>query len=118
VPRDFHIIAKSEAKNNPRTGSRNRGNRNQTHNNRNRSAVFKQFLKALNKPRKISKEKMPTMKLLLQQPEYVNYDRKKELPCEITSLDIKAGLNDNCRMLIFKFSKNDKGEKKKSDDVA
>lgn len=60
VPRDFHIIAKSEAKSNTRSGSRSRGNKGQGANNRNRSTVFKQFLKALSKPKKISKDRMPT----------------------------------------------------------
>lgn len=40
------------------------------------------------------------------------------MPCEITSLDIKAGVNDHCKMIVFKFSKNEKGDKKKSDDIA
>ena len=62
VPRDFHIIAKTEGNKNPgRAGGRNRA-RGQGANNRNRSTVFKQFLKALSKPKKMSKEKMPSTK--------------------------------------------------------
>jgi hypothetical protein len=37
--------------------------------------------------------------------------------CEITCLDIKTGSNDSMKMLIFKFSKNDKGDKKKGEDI-
>lgn len=62
VPRDFHIIVKSETKSNPRGGARNRGNRAQANNNRNRSAIFKMFLKALAKPKKAQKNQMPTSK--------------------------------------------------------
>ena len=65
VPRDFHIIAKSEAKQNPRAGGRTRGARNQNTNTRNRSTIFKQFLKALSKPKKISRDKMPTTKQIM-----------------------------------------------------
>ena len=46
-------------------------------------------------------------------PEYINCERKKEVQCEITCLDIKAGINDSMKLLVFKFSKNEKGEKNK-----
>ena len=54
----------------------------------------------------------------MQQPEYVNYERKKEVLCEITCLDVKASSTDPLRLLVFKFNKNDKGEKKKGDDIS
>jgi hypothetical protein len=38
--------------------------------------------------------------------------------CEITCLDIKAATNDSMKMFVFKFSKNDKGDKKKGDEIA
>ena len=53
----------------------------------------------------------------MKQPEYLNCERRKEVQCEITCLDIKASTNDALRMLVFKFSKNEKGEKKKIDDM-
>ena len=60
---------------------------------------------------------MPSAKQVLSCPEYVNNEKKKDVICEITSLDIKAGTNDSLKMLIFKFSKNDKGDKKKIDEI-
>lgn len=33
--------------------------------------------------------------------------------CEITCLDIKASSTESLKLLVFKFSKNDKNEKKK-----
>lgn len=38
--------------------------------------------------------------------------------CEITCLDIKCSQTDSLKMLIFKFSKADKGDKKKGDEMA
>ena len=35
------------------------------------------------------------------------------MQCEITSMDIKISNTESLRLLVFKFSKNDKGEKKK-----
>ncbi len=114
VPRDFHIIAKSEAKQNTRSGSRSRSQQN---NGKKRSLIFKQFLKALSKPKKITRDRMPTTKQLMQQLEYVNFERKKEVQCEITCLDIKASNNDPLKLLIFKFSKGERGDKKKGDNI-
>lgn len=37
--------------------------------------------------------------------------------CEITPLFIRAGNNDSMKLLVFKFSKNEKGEKKKGDEA-
>ena len=37
--------------------------------------------------------------------------------CEITCIDIKASTNDSLKCLVFKFSKNDKADKKKVDDI-
>lgn len=60
---------------------------------------------------------MPSAKQVLSCPEYVNNERKKDVICEITCLDIKAGTNDSMKLLIFKFSKNEKGDKKKQDEI-
>jgi hypothetical protein len=60
VPRDFHIIAKSEAKSNPRGGGRGNRGKSQATNFRNRSPLFRTFLKCLSKPKKIPRDKMPT----------------------------------------------------------
>ena len=62
VPKDFHIIAKSETKQNPGRGGRNSRSRSQNANNRNRSTIFKQFIKALQKPKKLGKDRMPSVK--------------------------------------------------------
>ena len=59
---------------------------------------------------------MPTPKQLLACPEYQNFERKREVLCEITPLDIKASANDSLRLLVFKFNKNDKGDKKRDDN--
>ena len=56
---------------------------------------------------------MPNPKLLLQAPEYVQFERKKEVQCEIISLDIKSSSTDSLRMLVFKISKGDKTDKKR-----
>ena len=60
---------------------------------------------------------MPSVKDLLKQPEYVNCERKKEVQCEITGLQFKVSVHDTLKLLIFKFSKNEKSEKKKTDDL-
>ena len=111
------MIAKSESKSNARTANRNRGAggaRGQSSNNRNRSTVFKQFLKALSRTKKSQKEnKMPSAKQIMAAPEYIHCEKKKDVQCEITCLDIKTGSNDSLRLLVFKFSKNEKGDKNK-----
>lgn len=53
----------------------------------------------------------------MQQPEYVNCERKKDVQCEITSLDIKSSATDSLKILVFKFSKNEKEGKKKGEGV-
>lgn len=53
----------------------------------------------------------------MQQTEYLNAERKKEVQCEITCLDIKSATNDSLKMLVFKFSKEGKGDKKKFGDI-
>ena len=42
-------------------------------------------------------------------------ERSKEVQCEITCLEFKTGgpENEMLRLLVFKFSKNDKNDKKK-----
>lgn len=60
---------------------------------------------------------MPNSKQVLAQIEYVNYERKMEVQCEITCLEIKATTSESVKLLVFKFSKNEKGEKKKNDDM-
>ena len=48
VPMDFSLIAKSEVKSSGnRSSAKNRGHRNQQSSHRNRSIIFRQFLKAL-----------------------------------------------------------------------
>lgn len=53
----------------------------------------------------------------MAQPEYMNCERKKEVQCEITCLDIKATSTDSLKMLVFKLNKNDKNEKRKIEDI-
>lgn len=65
VPRDFHTIAKSEAKSNPRAGGRGARGKSQASNFRNRSPMFRAFLKCLSKPKKIPRDKMPPIEKLL-----------------------------------------------------
>lgn len=79
---------------------------------RNRSNVFKQFLKCLSKPGKIDRDKIPTTKQLLAQKEYVDYERKKEVLCEIIPIDIKSANNDSLKCLVFKIGKADPNNKK------
>lgn len=81
-------------------------------NTRNRSNVFKQFLKCLSKPGKIERDKMPSAKQLLAQREYVDYERKKEVQCEIIPIDIKSANNDSLKCLVFKIGKADPNNKK------
>jgi len=85
-------------------------------NNRNRSPLFKQFLKALQKPKRFQRDKMPNTKQLLACPEYANFERKQEVQCEITCLDFKTGSTESLRFFVFRFSKNEKGEKKSRQD--
>lgn len=47
----------------------------------------------------------------------MNNERKKDVVCEITCLDIKASSNDSLKLLVFKLSKNEKGEKKKPEEA-
>ncbi len=56
---------------------------------------------------------MPNPKTLLMQPEYQQFERKKDVQCEITCLDIKASSTESLKLLIFKFNKGDKADKKK-----
>ena len=110
VPKDFNLIAKSEAKSNSRAGGAGggrKGNRSHQSNVRNRSQVFKQFLKCLSKPSKIERDKMPTAKMLMQQKEYTDCERKKDVMCEIIPIDIKSASNDSMRCLVFKVNKGD-----------
>jgi hypothetical protein len=118
VPRDFNLIAKSEAKSNNRgAGGKSKNMRSRQSNVRNRSTVFKQFLKCLSKPGKIDREKMPTTKQLLAQREYVEYERKKEVMCEIIPIDIKSANNDSMKCLVFKIGKADPTAKKNNENT-
>jgi len=110
VPKDFNLIAKSEAKSNSRTGGAGggrKGNRSHQSNVRNRSQIFKQFLKCLSKPSKIERDKMPTANMLMQQKEYTDCERKKDVMCEIIPIDIKSASNDSMRCLVFKVNKGE-----------
>ena len=53
---------------------------------------------------------MPTTKQIMALPEYTNYERKKDVSCEITCLEIKAAANETMKLLVFKFSKGEKVE--------
>lgn len=108
------MICKSESKQNTRGGpsqSRSKG-RGISNANRGRSTIFKQFLKVLAKPRKFARDRMPTSKQVLSQPEYIQCERKKEVQCEITCLEFKSSTPDVVKMLIFKFSKSEKSSDK------
>jgi hypothetical protein len=120
VPRDFNLIAKSEAKSaNSRSASgKGKNMRARQSNVRNRSQVFKQFLKCLQKPSKLDKDKMPTTKQLLAQKEYIEYERKKDVMCEIIPIDIKSANNDSLKCLVFKIGKADPNAKKNNETQA
>jgi hypothetical protein len=69
VPLDFNLIAKSEVKSGgaSRTAGKGKGHRSQHNSSRNRSPIFKQFLRCLQKNTKrqggssaINRDKMPT----------------------------------------------------------
>mmetsp|Transcript_47343 Transcript_47343/g.34638 ORF Transcript_47343/g.34638 Transcript_47343/m.34638 type:complete len:90 (-) Transcript_47343:3187-3456(-) len=49
-------------------------------------------------------------------PEYVNCERKQDVQCEITCLDFKTGTSESLRFLVFRFSKNEKADKKSRQD--
>ena len=49
---------------------------------------------------------MPSATMLLNQPEYVKCERKRDVQCEIQFLEFKGHCVDETRMLIFKISKN------------
>ncbi len=117
VPRDFNLIAKGEAKSSNRGagGSKGKNNRKGQSNIRNRSQVFKQFLKYLLKPSKTDREKIPSTRLLMQQREYVEYERKKDVTCEIIPIDIKSANNDSLKCLVFKIGKLELGTRKNQD---
>lgn len=51
---------------------------------------------------------MPVLSDLMNSPEYVNFERKKEVQCEIIFLEIKTNHSDALKMFIFKLSKSDK----------
>jgi hypothetical protein len=60
VPKDFNMIAKSEAKQNPRSGGgRNRGKSSASNFRTHRSPAFRDFLRYLQKPKKGSNAKVP-----------------------------------------------------------
>lgn len=52
----------------------------------------------------------------MEAAEYVNHERKKQVQCEITCLEIKVSSTDSMKLLIFKFMKNDKNDKKKLEE--
>lgn len=49
---------------------------------------------------------MPSATMLLNQPEYVKCERKRDVQCEIQFLEFKGHCVDETRMLIFKIGKN------------
>jgi hypothetical protein len=60
VPKEFNLIAKSESKSNPRGGAgRSRGKAGGSNMRNQRSPVFRDFLKYLNKPKKQTMTKTP-----------------------------------------------------------
>ena len=49
--------------------------------------------------------------------EYTDYERKREVLCEITAIDIKCSANDSMKMIMFKFNNNQKQERKVGENV-
>lgn len=49
---------------------------------------------------------MPTASQLLNQPEYVKCERKRDVQCEIQFMEFKGHCVDETRMLVFKLGKN------------
>jgi len=78
-----------------------------------RSGIFKNFLKAISKPKKIQRDKMPTYQALMGCPEYAQSQKVNEVNLEMTCLEIQTGgnKNDALKLLLFKFSKPEKSEK-------
>jgi hypothetical protein len=60
---------------------------------------------------------MPTAKQLMAQREYVEYERKKEVMCEIIPIDIKSANNDSLKCLVFKIGKADPSAKKNNENT-
>ncbi len=68
-------------------------------------------MKALQKSNKrgnaqSTRDKMPTAAQLLQQPEYVKCERKREVQCEILFHEFKMNSTESTKLLVFKLSKN------------
>lgn len=51
----------------------------------------------------------------MAQKEYVEYERKKDVTCEIIPIDIKSANNDSLKCLVFKIGKADPNAKKNND---
>jgi hypothetical protein len=60
---------------------------------------------------------MPSSKLVMAQREYIEYERKKEVVCEIIPIDIKSANNDSLRCLVFKIGKADPNAAKKNNET-
>jgi len=50
---------------------------------------------------------MPTTKQILEQREYIDCERKKDVMLEIIPLEIKCSQNDSMKCLIFKVNKGE-----------
>ena len=53
----------------------------------------------------------------MAQREYIEYERKKEVVCEIIPIDIKSANNDSLRCLVFKIGKADPNAAKKNNET-
>ena len=54
---------------------------------------------------------------MLAQKEYTDYERKKEVLCEIIPIDIKSANNDSLKCLVFKIGKADPNIKKNNGET-
>ena len=107
------MIVKSEAKSSgarSTSKSRRHGN-NQQNNSRHRSAVFRRFIKALQRnnkkaPSTNTREGIPTAAEVLKTPEYQKCDKRKDVQCEILFLEFRMNSTESTKMLVFKLSKN------------
>jgi hypothetical protein len=66
----------------------------------------------------MDREKMPSAKQVLGSREYQEYERKKDVMCEIIPIDIKSANNDSLKCLVFKIGKADPNARKNTETNA
>jgi hypothetical protein len=83
------------------------------------SAVFRDFIKFVQKTGKQNARKIPDYREVLKSPEYRNYDIRKALNVEVREWTIPLGSNEEggIRMLVFVIPKN-QAERKVQDEMS